>query len=150
MRGKGGDDSASDKELSSFYYALLLQVTQRAKLEQVAIMRPTNLPWAKQTIGALLDAIDAYPYFDDPIFEQHAVYSLELALLLALISNRDRAPDLYDLFLSKFDSVLSTARSDGLQSDKEREKNLPTPFLMERVVVTILRSCIHLYDIPDV
>ena len=148
MRGKGGDDSASDKELSSFSYALL-QVTQRAKLEQVVIMRPKNLPLAKQTIGALLDAIDAYPYFDDPIFEQHAVYSLELALL-ALISNRDRAPDLYDLFLAKFDSVLSTARSDGIQSDKEREKNLPTPFLMERVVVTILRSCIHLYDIPDV
>jgi brefeldin A-resistance guanine nucleotide exchange factor 1 len=26
---------------------------------------------------------------------------------------------------------------------------MPTPFLMERVVVTILRACIHLYDIPE-
>lgn len=148
VKGKGGDDSASDKELSSFSHALL-QVTERAKLEQVVLMRPKNLPLAKQTIGALLDAIDAYPYFDDPIFEQHAVYSLELALL-ALISNRDRAPELYDLFLAKFDTVLSTASSDIIQSEKTKEKNMPTPFLMERVVVTILRSCIHLYDIPDV
>ena len=147
-KGKGGDDSASEKELSQFSHALL-QVTERAKLEQVVIMRPKNLPLAKQTIGALLDAIDAYPYFDDPIFEQHAVYSLELALL-ALISNRDRAPDLYDLFLAKFDSVLSNASSHNSHSNKEKEKNVPTPFLMERVVVTILRSCIHLYDIPDV
>ena len=141
---KGGDESQSDKELSSFSHALL-QVTKRAKLEQVVLMRPKTLPLAKQTIRALLDAIDAYPYFDDPIFEQHAVYSLELALL-ALISNRDRAADLYDLFLAKFDSVLSS----GPRSEGQQEKNMPTPFLMERVVVTILRSCIHLYDIPEV
>lgn len=145
----GTTASASDKELSSFSHALL-QVTKRAKLEQVVLMRPKNLPLAKQTTRALLDAIDAYPYFDDPIFEQHAVYSLELALL-ALISNRDRAPDLYEIFLSKFDSVLASGSSESIsENETKQERNLPTPFLMERVVVTILRSCIHLYDIPSV
>jgi hypothetical protein len=27
---------------------------------------------------------------------------------------------------------------------------LPSPFLMERVVITVLRSCIHLYDLKAV
>jgi brefeldin A-resistance guanine nucleotide exchange factor 1 len=143
-----GPESSNEKELSSFSHALL-QVTKRAKLEQVVLMRPKNLPLAKQTIRALLDAINAYPYFDDPIFEQHAVYSLELALL-SLISNRDWAADLYDMFLTKFDSVLAEGMSENIDfGGSSQEKNLPTPFLMERVVVTILRSCIHLYDIPE-
>jgi hypothetical protein len=46
---------------------------------------------AKQMIGALLDAVDKYPY--DPIFEQLAVYSLELALM-ALRSNKDKVKEL--------------------------------------------------------
>lgn len=140
-----GTPDQNEKELSSFSQSLLL-VTKRAKLEQVVLMRPKNLPMAKQTVRALLDAIDAYPYFDDPIFEQHAVYSLELALL-ALISNRDRSADLYPAFLAKFETVLQVGTSE--QTMEEKPKNIPTPFLMERVVVTILRACIHLYDIPD-
>lgn len=139
--GTTSDGPGGEKELSYFSRALL-QVTKRAKLEQVVLMRPKNLPLAKQTVRALLDAIDAYPYFDDPIFEQHAVYSLELALL-ALISNRDRVTELYPLFLAKFDAVLHGGNSEEVDTS---EKNLPTPFLMERVVVSILRSCIHLYD----
>jgi len=135
----------NEKELSSFSVSLL-QVTKRAKLEQVVLMRPKNLPMAKQTVRALLDAIDAYPYFDDPIFEQHAVYSLELALL-ALISNRDRSADLYPTFLAKFETVLHGGTSE--HPSESQPKNIPTPFLMERVVVTILRACIHLYDIPE-
>jgi brefeldin A-resistance guanine nucleotide exchange factor 1 len=138
---------ANEKELSSFSHSLL-QVTKRAKLEQVVLMRPKNLPMAKQTVRALLDAIDAYPYFDDPIFEQHAVYSLELALL-ALISNRDRSVDLYPAFLEKFTSVLRGVDSPEVPPAGGIPRNMPTPFLMERVVVTILRACIHLYDIPE-
>jgi len=142
-----GGDPANEKELSTFSQSLL-HVTKRAKLEQVVLMRPKNLPLAKQTIRALLDAIDAYPYFEDPIFEQHAVYSLELALL-SLISNRDRVVELYPMFLLKFDAVLEGGtRRDGQIESTER--HIPTPFLMERVVVSILRSCIHLYDIPEI
>jgi golgi-specific brefeldin A-resistance guanine nucleotide exchange factor 1 len=146
--GKRWDASLHGKEVSMFSHALL-QVTKRAKLEQVVLMRPKNLPLARQTINALLDAINAYPYFDDPIFEQHAVYSLELALL-ALISNRDRASDLFEMFFMKFDSVLSSSRKNEVETGKQHDKNFPTPFLMERVVVTILRSCIHLYDKQEV
>jgi golgi-specific brefeldin A-resistance guanine nucleotide exchange factor 1 len=146
--GKRWDSSLHDREVSMFSHALL-QVTKRAKLEQVVLMRPKNLPLARQTINALLDAINAYSYFDDPIFEQHAVYSLELALL-ALISNRDRASDLFDMFFVKFDSVLSGSRKNEGEGGKNHDRNFPTPFLMERVVVTILRSCIHLYDKPEV
>jgi brefeldin A-resistance guanine nucleotide exchange factor 1 len=140
----GGESSSSDRGLSS-YSQSLLEVTRRARLEEVVLMRPKNLPMAKQTISALLDAIDVYPYFDDPVFEQHAVYSLELALL-ALISNRDRAGELFPLFLPKFETVLKS-RTEDMQ---DVDPNIPTQFLMERVVVTILRSSIHLYEEPEV
>jgi len=143
------DIDQNESELSLFAQALL-HVTKRAKLDQVVMMRPKNLPMARQTLGTLLDSISSYPYFDDPIFEQHAVYSLELALL-ALIANKDRVTELYPIFLEKFEAVLES----GIAADRDdpsqtNTKNVPTPFLMERVVVTILRSCIHLYDIPEI
>jgi brefeldin A-resistance guanine nucleotide exchange factor 1 len=140
-----GGDSIPEKELSSFSRSLLA-ITKRNRLEDVMLMRPKNMPMAKQTIRALLDAVDEYPYFDDPIFEQHAVYSLELALL-ALISNKDKVQELYPMFLPKFETVL---KDDERTANSQASVHLPTPFLMERVVVTILRSCIHLYDYPEV
>jgi brefeldin A-resistance guanine nucleotide exchange factor 1 len=139
-------DSIPEKGLSDFSRSLLT-ITKRNRLEEVMLMRPKNMPMAKQTLRTLLDAVDEYPYFDDPIFEQHAVYSLELALL-ALISNKDKVQELYPMFLPKFETVLKT--SDESTSNSQTSVHLPTPFLMERVVVTILRSCIHLYDYPEV
>jgi len=141
-----GGDSIPEKELSSFSRSLLA-ITKRARLEDVVLMRPNNLPVAKQTIRALLDMIDDYPYFDDPVFEQHAVYSLELALL-ALISNKDKVQELFPMFLPKFETILK--ESDESTVSSQASVNLPTPFLMERVVVTILRSCIHMYEYPEV
>lgn len=141
-----GGDSIPEKELSSFSQSLLA-VTKRARLEDVVLMRPKSLPMAKQTIRALLDAIDEYPYFDDPVFEQHAVYSLELALS-ALISNKDKVQELFPMFLPKFGTILK--ESDESTVSSQASVNLPTPFLMERVVVTILRSCIHMYEYPEV
>jgi len=140
-------DSIPEKELSSFSQSLLA-ITKRAKLEDVMLMRQKNLPMAKQTIRALLDAVDDYPYFDDPLFEQHAVYSLELALL-ALISNKDKVQELFPMFLPKFETILKESDGESTVSS-QASVNLPTPFLMERVVVTILRSCIHLYEYPEV
>ena len=139
-------DCIPEKELSSFSQSLLA-ITKRARLEDVVLMRPKSLPMAKQTIRALLDAIDEFPYFDDPVFEQHAVYSLELALL-ALISNKDKVQDLFPMFLPKFETILKESDENTVSS--QASVNLPTPFLMERVVVTILRSCIHMYEYPEV
>lgn len=141
-----GGDSIPEKELSDFSKSLLT-ITKRNRLEEVMLMRPKNMPMAKQTLRALLDAVDEHPYFDDPVFEQHAVYSLELALL-ALISNMDKVQELYPMFLPKFETVLK--ESDEITANSQASVHLPTPFLMERVVVTILRSCIHLYDYPEV
>jgi len=120
----------------------LLSVTETADLEQVVLMRPDNLPLAMKTIRALLDTIDAYPYHEDPVFEHHAVFSLELAAR-AFFANRDRAVEIFPMFYTKFQTVL--AASHG-----ESHENEPTPFLTERIVVTILRACIHLYDIAEV
>lgn len=90
-------------------------------------------------IEALLNAIDEYPYDDDPVMEQRAIFSLELAAR-ALLTNREKAPELFSLFLMKFENVLS----------KVDDNRIPCPFMVERVVVTILRCSIHLYDIPEV
>lgn len=141
-----GGDTIPETELSSFSQSLLA-ITKRAGLEDVVLMGPKSMPMAKQTIRALLDSIDEHPYFDDPVFEQHAVYSLELALL-TLISNKDKVQELFPMFLPKFETILKESDEDTISS--QASVNLPTPFLMERVAVTILRSCIHLYEYPEV
>jgi brefeldin A-resistance guanine nucleotide exchange factor 1 len=120
---------------SSFTLSLL-SVSEAAELESIILMCAGPLPRAKQTIRALLDTVNVN------ILEQHAVFSLELAAR-ALLSTRDQCAELFPLFLSKFEALLSL-RAEGDSS------GLPSPFLMERVVITVLRSCIHLYDLKAV
>lgn len=114
----------------------LLSVSEAAELESIILMCSGPLPRAKQTIRALLDTVHVNA------LEQHAVFSLELAAR-ALLSTREQCAELFPLFLSKFESLLSL-RMEGDSS------GLPSPFLMERVVITILRSTIHLYDLKAV
>ena len=90
-------------------------------------------------IKALLSAVDGFPYEDNPVMEQKAIFSLELAAR-ALLTNREKAPELFNLFLLKFETILS----------KVDDNKIPAPFMVERVVVTILRCSIHLYDLSEV
>jgi brefeldin A-resistance guanine nucleotide exchange factor 1 len=116
----------------------LLPVAESANVEKIVQMGSTKLPVAEQTIRSLLDVVDDYPYDDDPVAKQHAIFSLELAAR-ALLSNRDRAVEISAVFLSKFENIL----------DKTSEKSIPLPFVIERIVVTILRCSIHLYDVEE-
>ena len=86
-----------------------------------------------------MTSVDEYPFNDNPVLEQHAIFSLELAAR-ALLTNRDKAPELFSLFLLKFEHIFS----------KVGDNKIPAPFMVERVVVTVLRSSIHLYDLPEV
>lgn len=138
------DDSIDDGSLHmrrgmSTYARALLGIAEAADVENVIQMGSTKLPIAEQTIKALLEAVGNYPYNDDPVLEQHAVFSLELAAR-ALLSNRRRATKLFPLFLNTFETILT-----GIY-----ETNLRATFVVERVAVTVLRCCIHLYDLPEV
>eukprot|EP00523_Entomoneis_sp_CCMP467_P002037 CAMPEP_0168755206 /NCGR_PEP_ID=MMETSP0724-20121128/19935_1 /TAXON_ID=265536 /ORGANISM="Amphiprora sp., Strain CCMP467" /LENGTH=1976 /DNA_ID=CAMNT_0008803785 /DNA_START=458 /DNA_END=6388 /DNA_ORIENTATION=- len=116
----------------------LLAVAEEGNVERIVQMGSTKLPVAEQTIRSLMDVVDDFPYSNDPVAEQHAIFSLELAAR-ALLSNRERAVEIFPLFLKKFESVLG----------KIEEKRIPSPFVIERIVVTILRCSIHLYDIEE-
>jgi len=108
----------------------------------------------------------------DPLFEHHAVFALELAAR-ALLSNLQRAPELFPVFYSKLEGILtmnhrsrhsnattstimsSGGNTDDAIADDEEEHSLgrnvtviKIPYLMERAMVTILRACIHLFDNP--
>ena len=112
-------------------------VAETANVEKIVQMGSTKLPVAEQTIRSLLDVVDEYPYAD-PVAEQHAIFSLELAAR-ALLSNRERAVEIFPVFLQKFESVLG----------KVSDTSVPSPFVIERIVVTILRCSIHLYDVEE-
>lgn len=123
----------------STYARTLLGIAESADVETVIQMGSTKFPAAEQTIRALLNAVEQYPYGEDPVLEQHAIFSLELAAR-ALLSNKEQAPELYPMFLTAFEGILSPID----------EKNIPAPFVLERVAVTVLRACIHLYEVPEV
>jgi hypothetical protein len=135
----GDDRSAPNKGEPSRYAKVLLAIAEAADVENVVQMGSTKLPAAERTIRSLLDTVDQYPFKKDPVLEQHAIFSLELAAR-ALLSNRDRAPEFFNLFLNKFESILG----------RVSEKKVPSPFVIERIVVTILRCSIHLYELPEV
>lgn len=137
--GDAVDDGSLHRREMSTYTKALLGIAEAADVENVIQMGSTKLPVAEHTIQALLEAVGHYPYNDDPVLEQHAIFSLELAAR-ALLSNRKRATTLFPLFLSTFETVLT-----GVE-----ESNARAPFVVERVAVTVLRCCIHLYDLPEV
>lgn len=113
----------------------LLGIADAANVENILQMGSSQLPDA--TIRTLLDGLDSYPFENDPAGEQHAVFTLELAAR-ALLSNRERAEELFVLFLSKFEKILMKI--------SDTDAHVAAPFVIERVVVTILRSSIHLYE----
>jgi len=113
----------------------LLAVAEATEVESIVQMGSTILPSAENTIRSLLEVVDEYPYEENPVKEQHAIFSLELAAR-ALLSNREKAPELFPLFLQKFENILG----------KITERHIPSPFVIERIAVTILRCSIHLYE----
>jgi len=100
-----------------------------------------RLSLVKQTVEGLLDAVDQFPSTDSLTYEQHTAFALELAAR-ALLGHLDRAEELLPLFVKKFESVAEKVSCETLK--------LQCPFVVERVVVTMLRACIHLYQVPSV
>jgi len=119
---------------------ILLQVAEWTEVEKFMVLGPhLRLQLVQQSLKGLLQSIDIIPSKPSPTFEQHQAFALELATR-ALLNSDDRAQVLFPIFLSKFNSVA--------QKLSKLKRPIPVPFLMERVVVTILRSSIHLYHIP--
>jgi brefeldin A-resistance guanine nucleotide exchange factor 1 len=130
---------SSETDLSASAKALL-EIVQASDVESIVQMGSSKIP--EESIGALLDILDLYPFEHDPVAEQHAIFTVELAAR-ALLSHHERAEALFLMFLSKFEKILCKATNvDGDTPD--------VPFIVERIVVTILRSCIHLYEFPKV
>ena len=120
----------------------LLQVSQRVGLEKILVFgTDSKLPHVKQCVNGLLESIDKFPDKDSPFFEQHQAFALELATR-ALLVDKERAPDLLPFFLPKFETICSKINRDP--------KIVSFPFLVERVVVTILRTSIHLFEVASV
>ena len=121
---------------------ILLQVAEFTEIEKFMVLGPhLRLQLVKQSLHGLLESIDKIPMKPSPTFEQHQAFALELATR-ALLASDERAEVLFPIFLAKFNSVA--------QKLSKLKRPIPVPFLMERVVVTILRSSIHLYNIPAV
>lgn len=116
----------------------LMAVAESTNVEKIVQMGSTKLPVAETTVHNLLNIVDGYPYQDDPVAEQHAIFSLELAAR-ALLSNREKAVEIFPTFLAKFENILGQIS----------EESIPSPFVIERIVVTILRCSIHLYDMEE-
>jgi golgi-specific brefeldin A-resistance guanine nucleotide exchange factor 1 len=141
------DDQASDVELIvypetalSVSAKALLSIVQASHIETLVQMGSSKIP--ETSINSLLEVLDLYPFEHDPVGEQHAIFTVELAAR-ALLSQHERAENLFLIFLSKFESILCKATNvDGDTPD--------APFIVERIVVTILRCCIHLYEYPKV
>ena len=122
---------------------ILLQIAEWTEIEKFMVLGPhLRTQLVKQSLKGLLDSIDEIPMKPSPTYEQHHAFALELAARTLLESNEERAQELFPLFLTKFHSIA--------QKLSKLERPVPVPFLVERVVVTILRSSIHLYKMPTV
>jgi brefeldin A-resistance guanine nucleotide exchange factor 1 len=121
---------------------ILLDIAEWTEVEKFMVLGPhLRLQLVKQSLYGLLQSVDLIPSKPSPTYEQHQAFALELATR-ALLSSDDRAQVLFPIFLSKFNSIV--------QKLSKLKRPVPVPFLMERVVVTILRSSIHLYHIPAI
>lgn len=139
------NDSRGDFPL----YEALRRIGDRAQLENI-IAKTNDIELAKRILFALFDSMipdkDDAEALSDPLFENNAVFVLELSARF-LISNRNNADELYPIFLSKFQMLLSPKQDQDLQ--EHDILGLRFPYLLERVIVTILRSCIHFFDIEN-
>lgn len=121
---------------------ILLQIAEWTEIEKFMILGPhLRLQLVKHSLEGLLDSIDEVPSKPSPTYEQYQAFALELATRSLLTSNEERAKELFPIFQPKFHSL-------ALKLTKSK-KPIPVPFLVERMVVTILRSIIHLYKIPE-
>uniref|UniRef100_A0A7S4AI91 SEC7 domain-containing protein n=1 Tax=Pseudo-nitzschia australis TaxID=44445 RepID=A0A7S4AI91_9STRA len=120
---------------------ILRQITEWTEIEKFMVLGPhLRLQLVKQSIAGLLASIDSVPSKPSLTYEQYQAFALELAAR-ALLASEDRAPELFPMFLAKFESLAKKVN--------KLKKPIPMPFLMERVIVTILRSSIHMYKIPS-
>jgi len=141
-----GDTHASNNHLFPLSETLQ-KVTDSANFDKL-IMKTNDATTAKQILGAMLGSVfpddgDGEEMISDPLFEQNSVFVLELAARL-LISNRAFAMELYPLFLAKFQQLLSPQPGAD-----DTILGLRFPYILERIVVTILRACIHLFDVSE-
>lgn len=121
---------------------VLLAIAERCEIEKFMVLGPNlRLELVKQSLKGMLDSIDKLPPNPSPTYEQHIAFALELAAR-ALLADPSRAAELFPFFLVKFQSIA--------QKLSKLKKAISVPFLTERVVVTILRASIHLYQIPEV
>jgi hypothetical protein len=143
--------SASQPELkaadmSNPLIKVLKTVSDTACIDQI-IMKMGDLRVVKRILSSMLSVMfpDDHELIQelclDPTYEHNAVFVLELAARL-LISNRSHSASLMPIFVRKFEVLFSSCEGGDILG-------LQFPYLLERCVVTILRACIHLYDISD-
>jgi len=144
----------TNKDISSFSLNLLV-VTETSKIDEVFIGKKERIPTTR-IIRTLLDEtfkedriqVDTVTTLThnssckELIFEHHAVFALEMAAR-SLFSNKEHALELFPIFVSKFEAILQ------MNTNSTNDQNLHNPFLIERVMVTVLRSCIHLIGLPE-
>jgi brefeldin A-resistance guanine nucleotide exchange factor 1 len=120
----------------------LLQVAKRVELDKIIVLTQMKLPLVKQCVKGMLEAVDKIPSTYSPTYEQHTAFALELATR-ALLANRERSMELLPFFLPKFEAVAAKV-------GRYENEQVMYPFLVERVIVTILRTSIHLFQVPQV
>ena len=130
----------------------LQRVANNSQFDKI-IMKTNDAATAKRILCALLESVfpdgDTDELASDPLFEHNSVFVLELSARL-LISNRIYAAELYPIFLAKFQQLLSPQLARGAPEGTESViYGLKFPYVLERIVVTILRACIHLFDMPE-
>ncbi|KAL7550670.1 hypothetical protein ACHAWF_013916 [Thalassiosira exigua] len=140
LHAEGNDDGRTLCPLS----ATLQKVARSAQLDKI-IAKTNDVPLAKRILLAMLTSMfpdgDDSEMTSDPLFEHNSVFVLELAARL-LIANRAHAAELYPFFLTKFQQILSPQARDT-------DLTAQCPYIVERIVVTILRACIHFFDVPE-
>eukprot|EP00986_Skeletonema_menzelii_P019118 scaffold27064_cov167-Skeletonema_menzelii.AAC.20 len=129
-------------------YEALESISCNAQLDNI-IAKTDDIGLAKRILFALFHSMipDEDDALSDPLFESNAVFVLELAARF-LISNRNNAAELYPVFLSKFELLLSPKSSQD-DSHEHHILGLKFPYVLERIIVAILRSQIHFYDIEN-
>jgi len=157
--GFGQSPTSHDKEVhagntqKSFPLSETLhKVADFAQLDKI-IMKTSDVAMAKRILFAMLGSMfpdgDDEEITSDPLFEHNSVFVLELAARL-LIANRVHAAELYPIFLTKFQQLISPQAVETNGSSESVVLGLKFPYILERIVVTILRACIHLFDVPEI
>ncbi len=150
--GETGESSVKGKEFDNakMSISVLERVIDKAKLDQLFPMSKDLTPNAvTDLLKALLTCRDpAVAGVSEPLdaatsdligpgFEAHAVLALELGARVVL-ANRHRIAMLWPLMHQHMERLLTSMPALRRM-----------PFLVERAMVTILRTCIHFLDVPE-